>query len=82
MGGLRADAGQGGAGAKFRLHGCDPDQAEAAARPLGFKVLVETTDKASELRAAAASDLVHLGPAAKEAVPSLIAALQDDAPKD
>src|SRR6266567_2503823 len=34
--------------------------------------------KASDLRAAAAWDLLHLGPAAKEAVPSLIAALKDD----
>ncbi len=34
--------------------------------------------KASELRAAAAWDLLYLGPAAKDAVPSLISALQDD----
>jgi len=34
--------------------------------------------KASELRAAAAWDLIYLGPAAKDAVPSLIAALEVD----
>jgi len=34
------------------LHGCDPDEAEAAARRLGFKVLVETTDKPHGLREA------------------------------
>jgi hypothetical protein len=34
--------------------------------------------KASELRAAAAWDLIYLGPSAKDAVPSLISALQDD----
>src|SRR5689334_144772 len=27
-----------GVGAEFRLHGCDPDQAEAAARRLGYEV--------------------------------------------
>ena len=52
MGGLLAGAGQRGAGAEFRLHGCDPDQAEAAARHLGFKVLVGTTDKPHGLREA------------------------------
>ena len=36
----------------MRLHGCDPDAAEAAARRLGFKVLVETTDKPHGLREA------------------------------
>ena len=34
--------------------------------------------KVSELRSAAAWDLLYLGPAAKDAVPSLISALQDD----
>jgi len=52
MGRLLAGAGQRGAGAEFRLHGCDPDQAEAAARHLGFKVLVGTTHKPHGLREA------------------------------
>ena len=47
-----AGAGQRGAGAELRLHGCDPDEAEAAARRLGFKVLVATTDKPHGLREA------------------------------
>jgi len=34
-----------GAGLELRLHGCDPDQAEAAARRLGFEVLAAATDK-------------------------------------
>ncbi len=36
---------QRGAGLELRLHGCDPDQAEAAARRLGFEVLAAATDK-------------------------------------
>ena len=39
-----------GAGAELRLHGCDPDQAEAAARRLGFEVLSQATDKGHGLR--------------------------------
>jgi len=39
-----------GAGVEFRLHGCDPDQAEAAARRLGFEVLSPATDKGHGLR--------------------------------
>jgi uncharacterized glyoxalase superfamily protein PhnB len=47
---------QRGAGAELRLHGCDPDAAEAAARRLGFKVLVATTDKPHGLREAYLAD--------------------------
>ncbi len=36
---------QRGADLELRLHGCDPDQAEAAARCLGFEVLAAATDK-------------------------------------
>ena len=45
-------ADQRGAGSELRLHGRDPDQAEAAARRLGFKVLVSATDKPHGLREA------------------------------
>jgi hypothetical protein len=41
-----------GAGVELRLHGCNPDSAEAAARNLGFKVLVNTADTAHGLREA------------------------------
>lgn len=41
-----------GIGVELRLHGCDPDQAEAAARRLGFEVLASTTDKPHGLREA------------------------------
>jgi catechol 2,3-dioxygenase-like lactoylglutathione lyase family enzyme len=40
-----ADVSERGAGMELRLHGCDPDEAEAAAQRLGFQVLVGTTDK-------------------------------------
>jgi catechol 2,3-dioxygenase-like lactoylglutathione lyase family enzyme len=39
-----------GAGVELRLHGCDPDEAEAAAQSLGYEVLVSATDKAHGLR--------------------------------
>ena len=39
-----------GAGIELRLHGCQPDQAEAAARRLGFEVLSPATDKGHGLR--------------------------------
>ena len=39
-----------GGGVEFRLHGCDPDQAEAAARQLGFEILSPATDKGHGLR--------------------------------
>ena len=46
--------------------------------PTAMKARFPQPVKASELRAAAAWDLIYLGPAAKDAVPSLIAALKDD----
>lgn len=39
-----------GLGAELRLHGCDPDSAEAAARRLGCTVLAATTNKPHGLR--------------------------------
>ncbi len=50
MEGVLANSVQRGAGAELRLHGCDPDAAEASARRLGFKVLVAPTDKPHGLR--------------------------------
>lgn len=41
-----------GAGVELRLHGCDPDQAEASARRLDFIVLAGATDKPHGLREA------------------------------
>lgn len=41
-----------GAGAELRLHGRDPDEAERAARRLGFTVLAGAADKAHGLREA------------------------------
>jgi hypothetical protein len=40
-----AGVSQRGAGMELRLHGRDPDEAEAAAQRLGFQVLAGTTDK-------------------------------------
>ena len=39
-----------GAGVELRLHGCDPDRAEAAARRLGFEVLAGAADKPHGVR--------------------------------
>jgi catechol 2,3-dioxygenase-like lactoylglutathione lyase family enzyme len=39
-----------GIGAELRLHGCDPDAAEAAARRLGYTVLAGTVNKPHGLR--------------------------------
>ena len=39
-----------GLGAELRLHGCDPDAAEAAAREHGYRVLDPTADKGHGLR--------------------------------
>ena len=52
MEGLLAEVGQRGAGAELRLHGRDPDQAEAAARRLGFAVLAPAVDRPHGLREA------------------------------
>lgn len=41
-----------GAGAELRLYGCDPDQAEAAARALGGVVLAGAADKPHGVREA------------------------------
>ncbi len=39
-----------GGGVELRLHGRDPDKAEAAARQLGYEVLVPATDKVHGVR--------------------------------
>lgn len=39
-----------GPGVELRVHGCDPDAAEARARTLGFTVLAGTADKPHGLR--------------------------------
>ena len=41
-----------GAGAEIRLHGCDPDAAEQAARDGGYEVMSPATDKGHGLREA------------------------------
>lgn len=41
-----------GNGAELRLHGCDPDAAEAVAREMGLEVLSPATDKGHGLREA------------------------------
>ena len=43
---------QRGMGVELRVHGCDPDQAEAHARGLGYQVLVQAEDKPHGLREA------------------------------
>ncbi|MFI5182400.1 MAG: hypothetical protein ACHQPI_13520 [Thermoanaerobaculia bacterium] len=52
MKGVIARSTQRGAGAEFRLHGCDPDAAETAARLLGYRILETATDKNYGLREA------------------------------
>jgi catechol 2,3-dioxygenase-like lactoylglutathione lyase family enzyme len=47
-----AGAARRGAGIELRVHGCDPDAAEAAARRLGYAVLAGSTDKGHGLREA------------------------------
>lgn len=39
-----------GAGAEFRLHGCDPDVAEEAAREGGYEILSPAADKKHGIR--------------------------------
>jgi uncharacterized glyoxalase superfamily protein PhnB len=41
-----------GAGIELRVHRCDPDQAERAARKLGYTVISPATDKGHGLREA------------------------------
>lgn len=45
-----------GVGAELRLHGRDPDAAEAAARHLGFEIIQAATDKPHGLREAYIAD--------------------------
>ena len=45
-----------GIGAELRLHGRDPDAAEAAARRLGFTIIQTTSDKPHGLREAYIAD--------------------------
>ncbi len=52
MEGVLARVGPRGAGVELRLHGCDPDRAEAAARQSGFEVLDKATDKPHGMREA------------------------------
>lgn len=52
-----ADDGPRGVGAELRLHGCDPDEAEAAARKLGATVLAGVQNKPHGLREAYLVDL-------------------------
>jgi len=47
---------QRGAGVELRLHGCDPDAAEAAARKNGYQVLVDAMNKGHGLREAYLTD--------------------------
>ena len=49
---LLADGVQRGIGVELRLHGCDPDAAEAVAQRLGFRVLTRAADKPHGLREA------------------------------
>ncbi|MFQ6021432.1 MAG: VOC family protein [Acidiferrobacterales bacterium] len=52
LGQVVAAAKQRGVGIELRLHSRDPDEAEAAARQLGFKVLAVAADKPHGLREA------------------------------
>ena len=45
-----AAAGQRGAGAEIRLHGCDPDRAEQAAIDNGYEVMASAMNKPHGLR--------------------------------
>lgn len=46
-----------GSGAELRLHGCDPDAAEKAAKELGLEVISPATDKGHGLREAYIKDV-------------------------
>ncbi len=52
MGRTVAQSGPRGTGVEFRLHGCDPDKAEAAARKGGYELLSPATDKGHGTREA------------------------------
>ncbi len=45
-----------GAGAEIRLHGCDPDAAQEAARDGGYEVMSPATDKGHGVREASIRD--------------------------
>ena len=50
LAGVIAGAEARGAGVELRVYGCDPDQAEAEARALGYTVLAGSMDKPHGLR--------------------------------
>jgi hypothetical protein len=50
MHGIVKDAEARGIGAEFRIYGCDPDRAEAAARARGDVILARPMDKPHGLR--------------------------------
>jgi catechol 2,3-dioxygenase-like lactoylglutathione lyase family enzyme len=52
MGDILANGAARGTGTEFRLHGCDPDAAEEAARAGGYEVLSSATDKGHGVREA------------------------------
>lgn len=47
-----AEANRRGAGIELRLHGCDPDKAEEAARALGFTILAPASSRPHGMREA------------------------------
>ena len=53
---LAAAGSKRGQGVELRLHGCDPDRAEAAARSLGFTMVSPATTKPHGLREAYIQD--------------------------
>ena len=56
LGAMVAGAPRRGTGIELRVHGCDPDRAEAAARALGFAVIASAADKPHGLREAFLAD--------------------------
>jgi catechol 2,3-dioxygenase-like lactoylglutathione lyase family enzyme len=56
LGAQVAGRGRRGLGIELRLHGCDPDAAETAARAHGFEVLASAADKPHGLREAVIVD--------------------------
>jgi catechol 2,3-dioxygenase-like lactoylglutathione lyase family enzyme len=49
-GSMLTDGKERGIGFELRLHGCDPDRAEAAARRLGYEVIAPVSEKGHGLR--------------------------------